>query len=96
MTGTRRAIPYLFAQWDFVAQRIRGNKRLAIFLDFDGTLARIAPKPGAARLRDETRDILRKLAARRNVKVSVISGRLRAELQRTIGVQKVKYMGLYG
>jgi trehalose 6-phosphate phosphatase len=89
-------IPYLFSQWDRVTERIRGTKRLAIFLDFDGTLVRIAATPEGARMRDETREVLRKLAARRNVTLSIISGRQRAELQHYIGVQKVKYMGLYG
>ncbi len=96
MTWTRRATPHLFAQWDRIARRIRGNKRLVMFLDFDGTLVRIAPLPGNVRLEDGTRDVLRKLAAHRNVTLAVISGRQRAELQRYIGIRKMKYMGLYG
>ena len=67
-----------------------------MFLDFDGTLVRIAPMPTGVRLEDETRDVLRKLAGHRNVTLAVISGRQRAELQRYIGIRNVKYMGLYG
>jgi trehalose-phosphatase len=96
MTRTRRATPHLFAQWERIARRIRGNKRLVVFLDFDGTLVRIAPMPDGVRLEDETRDVLRKLAAHPKVTLAVISGRQRAELQRYIGVRNVKYMGLYG
>ena len=96
MTSTRRATPHLFAQWDRIARRIRDNNRLVMFLDFDGTLVRIAPLPGSVRLDDRTRDVLRKLAAHPNVTLAVISGRQRAELQRYIGVRKMKYMGLYG
>jgi len=37
-----------------IARRIRGKKRLVLFLDFDGTLVRIAPMPESVRPR--TRD----------------------------------------
>jgi len=96
MARTRGVTPHLFAQWDRIARRIRGNKRLVIFLDFDGTLARIAPLPGNVRLEGATREVLRKLAAHRTVTLAVISGRQRAELQRCVGMSKVKYLGLYG
>jgi trehalose 6-phosphate phosphatase len=96
MTRTRRTTPHLFAQWDRVARRIRGKKRVVMFLDFDGTLVRIAPVPTGVRLEDETRDILQKLARHRNLTLAVISGRQRAELQRYIGIQNLKYFGLYG
>jgi trehalose 6-phosphate phosphatase len=96
MTRARRETPHLFAQWERIARRIRGKKRLAVLLDFDGTLVRIAPLPGGVRLEDETRYVLRKLASHPDVSLAVISGRQRAELQRLIGIPKMKYMGLYG
>jgi trehalose 6-phosphate phosphatase len=96
MMRTSRVTPHLFAAWEGVARRIRGNRRLVIFLDFDGTLVRIAPTPSAVRLEDGTRDILKKLARHRNVTLAVVSGRRRAELQRYLGLPKLKYLGLYG
>ena len=96
MNLTRRTTPHLFAQWDRIAQRIRRNKRLVMFLDFDGTLVRIAPMPNSVRLDEGTRVVLQKLAGHRNVTLAVISGRQRAELRRYIGIRKMKYMGLYG
>ncbi len=96
MTRPRTVTPHLFAQWDRIARRIRGNKRVAVLLDFDGTLVRIAPLPGGVRLEDGTRDVLQKLAAHPNVSLAVISGRQRAELQHFIGIPRMKYMGLYG
>jgi trehalose 6-phosphate phosphatase len=96
MTRTRRTTPHLFAQWKQIAERICEKKRLVFFLDFDGTLVRIAPMPGAVRLDEDTREVLRKLAEHRNVTIAVISGRQRAELRHFIGIHKVKYMGLYG
>jgi trehalose 6-phosphate phosphatase len=96
MTRTRRTTPHLFAQWKQIAERICEKKRLVFFLDFDGTLVRIAPMPGAVRLDEGTREVLRKLAEHRNVTIAVISGRQRAELRHFIGIHKLKYMGLYG
>jgi trehalose 6-phosphate phosphatase len=96
MTRPGRTTPHLFAQWDRIARRIRGNKRLVVFLDFDGTLVRIAPLPESVRLEQGTRDVLQKLAGHRNVTLAIISGRQRAELQRYIGIRKLKYLGLYG
>jgi trehalose 6-phosphate phosphatase len=96
MTRLPRTTPHLFAQWDRIALRIRGNHRLVMFLDFDGTLVRVAPMPSGVHLEDETRQVLQKLAAHRNVTLAVISGRQRAELQRYIGIRRLKYMGLDG
>lgn len=96
MTRSRLATPHLFSHWNQIEKRIRRNKRVALFLDFDGTLVRIAPKPEAVRLEEWTRGALKKLAAHRNVTLTVISGRRRSELQQYIGVPRLKYMGLYG
>jgi len=96
MIRSRSVTPHLFAQWGSIARRIRENKRVVMFLDFDGTLVRIAPLPESVRLEDGTRKVLKKLAAHRNVTLAVISGRQRAELQRFIGIRNMKYMGLYG
>jgi trehalose-phosphatase len=96
MTRGSRAIPHLFANWERIALQIRRSKQVVIFLDFDGTLAQIAPTPDRARLEDVTRDILRRLARHRHVSVVVISGRRRAELQSCVGLPGLRYLGLYG
>lgn len=96
MTRTKRATPHLFTQWERVARLIRRKKLVVIFLDFDGTLVRIAPMPDAVRMEERTRKILQKLARHPNVTVAVISGRQRAELLRYIGIRNLRYMGLYG
>ncbi len=87
---------HLFSQWDRIARRIRSNRRVAMFLDFDGTLVRIARLPGSVHFEEGTREILRKLASHRKVTLAVISGRQRAELEHYVGIRKVKYLGLYG
>lgn len=96
MIPAHNTTPHLFAQWEHIARRIRGKKRLALFLDFDGTLVRIAPTPESVRLEPETKEVLKKLAAHRNVSLAIISGRQRDELRHYIGIRNMKYMGLYG
>jgi trehalose 6-phosphate phosphatase len=96
MTRAHRTTPHLFKKWKNIVRRIRGNKQFVIFLDFDGTLACIAPLPEAVCMRSETKEVLKKLGKLPNVELVIISGRRRADLQRFIGIRNIKYMGLYG
>jgi trehalose 6-phosphate phosphatase len=92
----RRRTPHLSAHWSSVAARLRASRRIALFLDFDGTLAPIAPRPQQARLSARTRRVLRRLAHHPRVTIVIISGRRRADLRRRVGVPGIRYLGLYG
>jgi trehalose 6-phosphate phosphatase len=96
MSETRRAIPHLFERWDQVESRVRKSHRVVIFLDFDGTLAPIAPHPCRVRVPFAIRRALEGLARRPRVSLIVLSGRRRAELRRLIGLRGIRYWGLYG
>lgn len=96
MTRNSRNTPHLFSAWDEIAGRIHKSKHVVIFLDFDGTLVRIAPLPSGVHMDPKTRDVLQRLARNRKVTIALISGRQRAELQQLIKIRKIKYMGLYG
>jgi trehalose 6-phosphate phosphatase len=91
-----REIPHLLTQWDGLATRIRAGARIAVFLDFDGTLVDIAPRPDQVHLKPKARNILQRLARHPRVTVVVVSGRRRAELLQYIGVRGIRYFGLYG
>jgi trehalose 6-phosphate phosphatase len=88
--------PGLVAHWDRLAARIQLSRRIAVFLDFDGTLVNIAPLPDEVHLSRVTRRVLRRLARHPRVTLVVISGRRRAELWRYIGLRGIHYFGLYG
>jgi trehalose-phosphatase len=70
------------------------KNRLILFLDFDGTLAPIVPRPNEARLSRSVRETLRKLAGQ--LPVVVISGRTLNDLRRRVGVPGVCYVGHHG
>src|SRR6202163_5039655 len=88
--------PSLVADWARLAAQIQSSCRVAVFLDFDGTLVNIAPRPDQVRLAPATRRVLRRLARHPRVTLVVISGRRRAELLRYIGLPGIRYFGLYG
>jgi alpha,alpha-trehalase len=77
------------------AQEIAGRgRRLAIFLDYDGTLTPIVGQPEQAVLSDSTRTVLRALAAK--VPVAILSGRDLEDVQRHVNVEGVIYAGSHG
>jgi len=75
-----------------VRRRLRAARSVALFLDFDGTLAEIEPHPGQARLPAATRGTLRRLS-RRGVRVCVVSGRDRSTLHKLIATPAVRCLG---
>jgi trehalose 6-phosphate phosphatase len=67
----------------------------AILLDVDGVLAPIAPRPELAEVPEETRDELRRLAAR-YLLVACLSGRAGDDARRLVGVPEVEVVGNHG
>jgi len=86
----------LLKSWDDIAAQIRRRGRVIIFLDFDGTLVDIAPRPELVRLKPEAREVLRRLAKHPLATLVMVSGRRRAEILEHIGVPGIHYFGLYG
>jgi trehalose 6-phosphate phosphatase len=96
MSRFKRMAPSLAANWVRVAAQIQASCGVAVFLDFDGTLVKIAPRPEQVRVAPATRRVLRRLARHPRVTLVVISGRRRTELLRYIGLRGIRYFGLYG
>ena len=92
----RRTTRPLSAHWPYVKARLRASRRVALFLDFDGTLAPLTPLPQQSRLPARARGVLRRLARHPRVTLVVISGRRRADLRRRVGLPGIRYLGLYG
>lgn len=72
----------------------QGIRRLAVFLDYDGTLTPIVENPEKAILPEEVRQVLRRLAS--FCTVAVVSGRDLADIQRLVGLGSILYSGCHG
>ena len=82
--------------WPQWRERIRTAAKLTLFLDFDGTLVRIASHPDEVELTREVAAVLRGLAVRQGVWVVILSGRARAELTRYLSFPGVVLIGSHG
>jgi trehalose 6-phosphate phosphatase len=81
---------------DELLERLRAEpERAAILLDVDGVLAPIVDRPEDARVPDDTREELRRLAATYAL-VACVSGRTGADAQRLVGLDEIVYVGEHG
>jgi trehalose 6-phosphate synthase/phosphatase len=70
--------------------------RLAVFLDYDGTLAPIVRHPSEARMGDGARQALLDCISRRDTDVSFVSGRALDDVRKMIGLEDAVYAGNHG
>jgi trehalose-phosphatase len=90
------ALRHLFVGWSEVAGKLRSAPAIALFLDFDGTLSPLRPRPDDVRLSGSMRSIVSTLARKAHVRVWVISGRRRADVRDRIRIAGIRYLGLHG
>jgi len=88
-----RGLPNALERWPEIAARLAGHP-IALFLDYDGTLSPIAPRPELATLPAATREVLARLAQR--MPVAVLSGRGREDVAALVGLPEVTYAGSHG
>ena len=79
---------------EHVQEIARSGDRLAVFLDYDGTLTPIVSHPADAWLPDSMRQTLRSLAAR--VPVAILSGRDLDDVRGRVLVDGLVYAGSHG
>jgi trehalose 6-phosphate synthase/phosphatase len=73
-----------------------GNRRLALFLDYDGTLTPLCEHPMRAVLPEPMRRALEDCVRRPDTTVAVISGRALEDVQRMVGLSGVAYAANHG
>lgn len=78
-----------------LADLTHAPERAALFLDVDGVLAPIVDRPEDARVPDETRVELRRLAGRYAL-VACVTGRPTVDARRVVGVDELVYAGEHG
>lgn len=87
---------HLFDDWTHIVERLHGAPVIALFLDFDGTLAHIQPRPEQVTLDARVRRALTTLALSPRFRVWIISGRRRADIRYLVRVPGIRYLGLHG
>ncbi len=93
LVGIRPYRPEDFGAWLGAAAE---GQRLALFLDFDGTLAEIAGHPSEARMSESMREALAACAARGDTDVAIVSGRALADIRRVVDLPGVILVGNHG
>jgi trehalose 6-phosphate synthase/phosphatase len=79
-----------------IVRALSENKRVALFLDYDGTLREIERDPPAAAPTPAVEALLRKLEGRPNLDVTLISGRQQEDLEAWFGVYGFNLIAEHG
>src|SRR5688500_5720950 len=91
---THRALPPdALEHWELAAAELAG-RRVALFLDYDGTLSRIAPAPELAVITPSMRALVERVAAA--PPTTIIIGRAREDVRERVGVAAATYAGSHG
>lgn len=86
-------VPGVVGRFHELLERV-DQRRLAVFLDQDGTLAPIAARPEDASVPRATREVLQRLAA--VCPVTIVTGRDAADARGLLGVDTVTVIGNHG
>ncbi|CAH0385980.1 unnamed protein product [Bemisia tabaci] len=81
---------------EYLSKYIGNTDKLALMLDYDGTLAPIAPHPDLAILPPETKHVLERLSNMPEVYISIISGRNVNNVKAMVGIEGLTYAGNHG
>ncbi len=90
---TLHRLPLVWDRLEEIGARVEG-RRLAVFLDFDGTLSPIVADYRDAAITEETRSAIRHLSDR--CPVAIISGRDLKDVQARVGIEDAIYAGSHG
>lgn len=86
-------VPHALTTFDALRDDLKGRTP-ALFLDYDGTLTGIVPRPEDAVLSAEARDLVRRVAEK--LTVCVVSGRDRPDVEALVGIDGLVYAGSHG
>ncbi|XP_045768710.1 alpha,alpha-trehalose-phosphate synthase [UDP-forming] [Maniola jurtina] len=81
---------------EYLSKYIGYTQKLALLLDYDGTLAPIAPHPDLATLPLETKHTLQRLSNMSDVYIAIISGRNVNNVKEMVGIEGITYAGNHG
>ena len=76
--------------------KIKQYPRIALFLDFDGTLVTIQKNPSRCILSGEMKEQLKSLADSGRIYITILSGRSLPDIKRMAGIRNICYGGNHG
>jgi trehalose 6-phosphate synthase/phosphatase len=85
--------PSEIAAW---LQRSLATARVALFLDYDGTLAPITRHPSEASMEESMRAVLEACVRREDTEVTIVSGRALADIRAHLPLERVTYAANHG
>lgn len=87
---------HLFQEWPAIARQLhRAGNNVALFCDFDGTLAPIRRDPDTVVLAPRVRELLADIA-KSGVTLGIVSGRTIADVRKRVGLRHIWYAGAHG
>lgn len=86
-------LPFVLDSIGKIREQVKGG-RIAVFLDYDGTLTPIVESPEKAVLSNHMRNVVRNLADR--CTVGIISGRDLPDVQKMVNIGNIFYAGSHG
>jgi trehalose-phosphatase len=89
-------VKYLFGDWETIQARIQQAQNLFLLLDYDGTLAPIAPRPEMALCPPGVKRLLKRLRDLPGVYLAIISGRSIKDVREKVGLSGIVYVGNHG
>lgn len=94
--GIHTGPSYFFSMTETDITNMLAGRKIALFLDFDGTLTPIREDPAQCTLSEETRELLQWFANSGRHHVTVLSGRTLDDVKWRVGVSNVCYGGNHG
>lgn len=85
----------LLESWDSLIEQWV-NKRIILFLDYDGTLSPIADQPFQAVLPPENKELIEQLVQNPRFQVVILSGRKLSDVKEMVDIEGVIYIGNHG
>ena len=79
-----------------VERTLTAGKRIALFLDYDGTLREIEREPNAAKPTAELEELLHRLSQHPNLDLTILSGRSQENLEAFLGAYPFRLIAEHG
>ncbi|MHB8881642.1 MAG: trehalose-phosphatase [Thermodesulfovibrionales bacterium] len=89
---------YIFDKnnWETICLRIMSSDKIALFLDFDGTLVPIQEDPSCCVLEEGIKQQLKSLAGSGRCYITILSGRSLPDIKAMIDIPNICYSGNHG